>query len=94
MDYSMIGTIIEVYALLTGAMIVAFGGAISLFYQERFKINTHFYLFLIPFLILIMAIIQIFMNNMLIGKMVEAVAGILSLLLCLKLYLQMTRGGA
>lgn len=93
MDYSTIGTIFEVYALLTGALIVAFGGAISLFYQKRFNINTHFYLFLIPFLVLLMAIIQIFMNNLLIGKVVEAIAGLLSLLLCVKLYLQMTRGG-
>lgn len=93
MDYTLIGTILEAYALMAGAVIVAFGGAISLFYQKRFRVNTHFYLFIIPFLVLVLAIAQIFANNLFIGKVVEAIAGLLSLMLSIKLYVQMTRGG-
>ncbi|AEH59937.1 hypothetical protein Mzhil_0056 [Methanosalsum zhilinae DSM 4017] len=93
MDYTAISTVIEIYAWFAGAIIVVFGGAISLFYQRKFGIDTHYFLFLIPFLILMLAIFQIVVFTIAAGKIVEAAAGIISLLLAIKLHLQMTKGG-
>ena len=91
-DYHTIAIIIEVYSWIVAAVIVAFIGGVGLFYQKKFNVNTHYYLFLIPLFLLIFLVLssQIFMHGSLYTNICEALGGLMSLILTAKLYFHMT----
>ncbi len=93
-DYETIAMVVDVYTWIVAALIVLFIGGIGLFYQKKFNVNTHYYLFLIPLLILIVAIIptHIFLHDTLLTGISEALSGLMSLILTMKLYFHMTGG--
>lgn len=93
-DYETIAMVVDVYTWIVIALIVAFIGGIGLFYQKKFNVNTHYYLFLIPLLVLLIAIIptHIFMHHNSLTEASEALGGLLSLILTAKLYFHMTGG--
>ncbi len=93
-DYHTIAIALDIYTWIVAALIVLFIGGIGLFYQKKFNVNTHYYLFLIPLLILIIAIIptHIFFQDVLLTEIAEALGGLMSLILTAKLYIHMTGG--
>ncbi len=93
-DYHTIAMLLEIYAWAVAAVIVTFIGGVGLFYQKKFNVNTHYYLFLIPLLVLLIAIIptHIFLHASSLAEASEALGGLLSLILTVKLYFHMTRG--
>ena len=93
-DYHTIAMVLDVYTWIVAAFIVLFIGGIGLFYQKKFNVNTHYYLFLIPLLILFIAIIptHIFYHDIMLTEMSEAMGGLMSLILTVKLYFHMTGG--
>ena len=93
-DYETIAILLDIYTWIAAAAIVAFIGGIGLFYQKKFNVNTHYYLFLIPLLVLLIAIIptHIFMHDNSLTEASEALGGLLSLILTAKLYFHMTGG--
>ena len=93
-DYQTIATILEIYAWIVAAIIVLFIGAIGLFYQKKFNVNTHYYLFLIPLLFLIGVVVstQIFVYENIYTEIAEFLGSLLSLALTIKLYINMTGG--
>ncbi|MDO9518051.1 MAG: hypothetical protein Q7J10_08405 [Methanosarcinaceae archaeon] len=93
-DYVTIARIIEIYTWFIAAIIILFISGIGLFYQKKFNIKTHYYLFLIPFLLLIFVLIQIhiFVEESIITEIMEAFSGLIALAFTLKTYLHMTRG--
>ena len=93
-DYETIAILLDIYTWIAAAAIVAFIGGIGLFYQKKFNVNTHYYLFLIPLLVLLIAIIptHIFLYDSSLTGASEALGGLLSLILTVKLYFHMTGG--
>ena len=93
-DYETIATVLEIYTWIVAAIIVTFIGGTGLFYQKKFNINTHYYLFLIPLLFLIGVIvsIQIFAHETTYTEIAEFLGGFMSLALTTKLYFNMTGG--
>ncbi|MCL7410640.1 MAG: hypothetical protein P1P69_02255 [Methanosarcinaceae archaeon] len=93
-DYETISRVFEIYTWVVAAIIVAFIGGIGLFYQKKFKVNTHYYLFLIPLLFLIVALTstQIFNYETIYTEVAELLSGLMALILTAKLYLHMTEG--
>ncbi len=93
-DYETIAMAVDIYTWIVAAVIVLFIGGIGLFYQKKFNVNTHYYLFLIPLLVLLIAIIptHIFLHDSSLTEVSEALGGLLSLILTAKLYFHMTRG--
>ena len=93
-DHHTIAIILEVYSWTVAAVIVAFIGGVGLFYQKKFNVNTHYYLFLIPLLLLIFVVLstQILMHGYLYTDICEALGGLMSLILTAKLYFHMTGG--
>ena len=93
-DYETIAMAVDVYTWIVAALIVLFIGGIGLFYQKKFNVNTHYYLFMIPLLVLLIAIIptHIFFHDILLTEMSEAMGGLMSLILTVKLYFHMTGG--
>ena len=93
-DYETIAILLDIYTWIAAAVIVAFIGGIGLFYQKKFNVNTHYYLFLIPLLVLFIAIIpgHMFLHNSSLTDASEALGGLLSLILTAKLYIHMTGG--
>ena len=93
-DYQTIAMAVDIYTWIVAALIVLFIGGIGLFYQKKFNVNTHYYLFLIPLLVLFIAIIptHIFLHDTLSTEVSEALGGLMSLLLTAKLYFHMTGG--
>ena len=91
-DYHTIAMLLEIYSWIVAAVIVLFIGGIGLFYQKKFNVNTHYYLFLIPLLFLIFVVIstQIFAHDDLQPEISEALGGLLSVILTAKLYFHMT----
>lgn len=93
-DYETIAMAVDIYTWIVAAVIVLFIGGIGLFYQKKFNVNTHYYLFLIPLLVLLIAIIptHIFLHDSSLTGVSEALGGLLSLILTAKLYFHMTGG--
>ena len=93
-DYETIAILLDIYTWIAAAAIVAFVGGIGLFYQKKFNVNTHYYLFLIPLLVLLIAIIptHIFLHDRSLTEASEALGGLMSLILTAKLYFHMTGG--
>lgn len=93
-DYDTIATILGIYTWIVAAILVAFIGGIGLFYQKKFNVNTHYYLFLIPLLFLIGVIVStlIFAHEATYTDVVEFLGGLMSLILTVKLYFNMTGG--
>lgn len=92
--YETIATFLDIYIWIVAAIIVLFIGGIGVFYQKKFNVNTHYYLFIIPLLVLVIAIIptHLFLHNTLLTEISEALSGLLSLVLTAKLYFHMTGG--
>ena len=93
-DYETITILLNIYTWIIATAIVLFIGGIGIFYQKRFNVNTHYYLFLIPLLVLFIVIIpsNIFYYNSSLATSSEALGGLLSLVLTAKLYFHMTGG--
>ncbi len=92
--YETIAALLDIYTWIVAAIIVLFIGGIGLFYQKKFNVNTHYYLFIIPLLVLIIAIIptHLFLHDNSLTNASEALSGLLSLILTAKLYFHMTGG--
>ena len=93
-DYETIAILLDIYIWIVAAIIVLFIGGIGLFYQKKFNVNTHYYLFILPLLVLIIAIIptHLFLDNNSLTNASEALSGLLSMILTAKLYFHMTGG--
>ncbi len=92
--YETIAALLDIYTWIVAAIIVLFIGGIGLFYQKKFNVNTHYYLFIIPLLVLITAIIptHLFLHDNSLTNASEVLSGLLSLILTAKLYFHMTGG--
>ena len=88
-----IGILLEVYAWIVAAIIATYAASISLFYQKKFDENPEYYFFVVPLLLLILAILQIFNHNLPLTNSVGTVTGLLFFLFSLRLYIHMTEGG-
>ncbi|HJH28798.1 MAG TPA: hypothetical protein C5S51_03775 [Methanosarcinaceae archaeon] len=93
-DYETIAIVLHIYTWIVAAVIVTFIGGIGLFYQKKFNVNTQYYLFLIPLLVLLIAITptHLFLYNRSLIEASEALGGLMSLILTAKLYFHMTGG--
>jgi len=85
--------LLEVYTWMAAAVIAAFIAAISLFYQKKFDETVDYYFFLIPVLMSILAIIQIFDHRLPLTNVAGIIVGILFFLFSVQLYRHMTREG-
>ena len=85
-DYETITMAVDVYTWIVAAVIVLFIGGIGLFYQKKFNVYTHYYVFLIPVLVLLVAIIptHIFLNDSSLKGISESSGGSLFLIVTAK----------
>jgi ABC-type dipeptide/oligopeptide/nickel transport system permease subunit len=93
-EYVPIGKLLEVYAWLIAAIIATYAASISLFYQRKFDENPEYYFFVVPLLLLIIAILQIFDHELPLTNLAGTIAGLMFFLLSFRLYLHMTEGGS
>jgi hypothetical protein len=93
-EYAIIEIFLEVYAWIIAAIIATYAASISLFYQRKFGENPEYYFFVVPLLLLIIAILQIFDHRLPLTNLVGTITGLLFFLFSLRLYLHMTEGGS
>ena len=92
-DFATIGIILEVYAWLVAAIIATYAASISLFYQKNFDEIPEYYFFVVPLLLLIVAILQIFDHKLPLTNLVGIITGLMFFLFSVRLYIHMTEGG-
>ena len=93
-DYVTIGIILEVYAWIVAAIIATYATSISLFYQQKFNEKPEYYFFVVPLLLFILAILQIFDHDLPLINLVGTITGLMFILFSLRLYIHMTEGGS
>lgn len=93
-DYVTIGTLLEVYVWLVAAIIATYAASISLFYQKKFDESPEYYFFVVPLLLLILAILQIFDHKLPLTNVAGTFTGLMFFLFSLRLYIHMTEGGS
>ena len=66
----------------------------SLFYQQKFNEKPEYYFFVVPLLLFILAILQIFDHDLPLINLVGTITGLMFILFSLRLYIHMTEGGS
>jgi len=84
-----IQNLIEIYSWVVSALFMMFIVSIAIFYQKKFKINTYYYLYFIPILILLIASLHLFSYRNYISETIEFLGSLGSFLVSNYLYKKM-----
>lgn len=89
MDPNFLQELLNIYSWGIACLILIIIAAIALFYQKKFGINTHYYLYFIPVIIFFILLLEFFDVFSIETGFIELIGSVFSFLLTFSLYSKM-----